>query len=315
MEDQSLQDIYKILRHFLSQERYIDDELLKNHKAVKQFFKLLEVQEKFKVAFLSKISPKTLDHLVIENVLDEESILALQVQEHLCGEWFYDCVGLCSAESIWWFVRQSMSQNLALDLEKLAFLNLNKEGVAILNKPPLNQLKLELESMLYSTKIYPEPLLRIFLQWWLQTKQNEQDLAFVIKRYSDWVDKEGVSSLIVTVVKMNILLAYPNYLSESFMQIKKIWKHALIESMHQQEWNINFILSLPSELLLLVLHHISQTDVLLTMLQPKLQEFLWAKKSPKLAKLVRQHNLPFQLPEEPNLPESLANRLEDFMWN
>ena len=314
MEDQSLQEIYQLLRSFLSQERYINDEYLKNHQTIKQFFTLLNVQEKFQVGFLNKINPKTLQYLIDEDVIDEASILALQSKEHLSGSWFYSCVGLSSAESIWWFVQQSINHNLEFDLDQLAFLILNKEGMAILNKAPINQLKLDLESMLYSTKIYPELLLRTYLQWWLQSKQSEQDLAFLMKRYSDWVNKEGVSSLIVTVVKMNVLLHYPNNLSESFIQIKAIWKQALIKCLHQREWDVQIILSFPSQLLLMVLQHINQSHALLDMLKPKLQDILWLKKSPRFAKLVRYHNLPFKLPPEPNLPESLASRLEDFKW-
>lgn len=313
MADTTLLALHKLLRIFLSQEKTFNKEDLDDLNHCFLFFKLLNFNYKLQVQFISKLDPKVLASLFQQDILLEEYFIELysRIQDNV---WFMNRAAHLETESKWFVIQQCKKKGLnkAFNSEDIVFEASHKEGLTILNaRFKLNQ-KQQLEQALVDPKCSLADCLKKYLEWWVLTENIEEELAFMLKSsLKEWPDisKHNVQIF----AKFFILLNYGFDLPKAFDALKLSIRSSLWQCFELCDNQEAILQEVPEKILLFLLEEYRRTGTMDADLRGFLNDLLSKQAFPRLKKIVRRYQLDFDLPQEPNIPESLQEALGNLL--
>ena len=104
MSDALLEDLYRLLRFFLSKTPRLPEGSFDKPEVVCLFFELLAVNAKLQIDFLQKADAEAIAALIDQDLILEEALIFLLKVAKRRKKWFVNVVSELSSDGIWWIL-------------------------------------------------------------------------------------------------------------------------------------------------------------------------------------------------------------------
>ena len=314
MSDALLEDLYRLLRFFLSKSSRLPEGSLDKPEVVYLFFELLAVNAQLQIDFLQKADSRAIAALIDQDIILEEALIFLLQVSKRRKKWFINIVSELNSDGIWWVLEALESEQL-LDLfnkEDLVFHKRHKEGIELLAGISVDRMRQHFQKQLFDVSIGLDVFMKTHLQWRLVDDGANDHIMFLFKRHEQMQIIESIQSSQewLFLIKRLILVFYPKGLPDSFDVLKKgliqPFKHYLLKQKKPSELK-RIVVALPAFLIEAVLEAGISGNIQL--LSKSFIETM-AAEFPNVKKIVRRKKWGLVLPKPVELPEILKHKLE-----